>query len=120
MERDFTYIDDVVSVVCAAALKPARAASGEFETNPSVSSAPWRIYNVGNSHPVRLADFISEIERATGRQAVRKLLPMQPGDVARTFADTSAAERDFGFAPSTPLSRGINETVKWFRSFYKL
>lgn len=120
MERDFTYIDDVAAVVCAAALKPARAASGEFEANPSVSSAPWRIYNVGNSHPVRLVDFIAEIERATGRKAVKELLPMQPGDVVRTFADTSAAERDFGFAPSTPLSRGINETVKWFRSFYKL
>ncbi len=121
MERDFTYIDDVVAVVCAAALRPACPTSaGGFETNPSVSSAPWRIYNVGNSHPVRLADFIAEIERATGRKAVEELLPMQPGDVVRTFADTSAAERDFGFAPATPLSRGINETVKWFRSFYKL
>lgn len=120
MERDFTYIDDVVSAVCAVAMKPARPAEGSFENDPSKSSAPWRVYNVGNSSPVRLGDFISEIERATGRKAEKEMLPMQPGDVTRTYADTSAIERDFGVAPSTPLHRGIDETIKWFKNYYKI
>lgn len=120
MERDFTYIDDVADAVVAASMIPARGVVCDFETDPSASSAPWRIYNVGNSHPVRLGDFIAEIERATGCKAVKEMLPMQPGDVARTFADTSAFERDFGMRPSTPLSVGIGRTVDWFRAYYKL
>lgn len=120
MQRDFTYIDDVVSAVCAIIALPARKFSGEFETNPSVSSAPWRIYNVGNSRPVELGDFIAEIERATGRTALKQLMPMQPGDVMRTFADTSAIELATGSKPSTPLSLGIKETIKWFRNYYRL
>lgn len=106
MQRDFTYIDDVAEIVVRA-----------VEQTPA---RPFRVFNVGNQDPVELADFIREIERATGREARKEYLPMQPGDVRRTFADSSAAFREFGFRPSTPLNRGIDETVKWFRTYYKL
>lgn len=104
MQRDFTYIDDVAEIVVRAAL-----------TEPT---EPYRIFNVGNSAPVELDEFIREIERAAGREAVKEMLPMQPGDVTRTYADSSAAFAAFGFRPSTPLSRGIDATIAWFRSYY--
>lgn len=106
MERDFTYIDDVAEMVMRAAMTP--------------PAARYRIFNVGNSSPVRLGDFIAEIERATGCRARRELLPMQPGDVERTFADSSAAFEAFGFRPSTSLRNGMERTVDWFRSYFKL
>lgn len=106
MERDFTYIDDVAEMVLRAAMMPPKA--------------KFSIFNVGNSAPVRLGDFIAEIERATGREARRELLPMQPGDVERTYADSSAAFEAFGFRPSTDLADGISRTVGWLRSYFKL
>jgi len=105
MQRDFTYIDDVAEIVVRAALIP--------------PAEQFRIFNVGNSAPVNLRDFIAEIERATGRRAVKELLPMQPGDVVRTYADSSAAFSAFGFRPSTPLSDGIDRTIAWFTSYFK-
>lgn len=99
MQRDFTYIDDVVEIVV-------RAATAE-------PSRPFRVFNVGNSQPVVLGDFIAEIERAAGRAAIKEYRPMQPGDVIRTFADSSAAFAEFGFRPQTPLSVGIDRTVGW-------
>ena len=106
MERDFTYIDDVAEMVVRAA------------TN--APDRPVRVFNVGNSAPVVLGDFIAEIERAAGLKAERIMLPMQPGDVVRTFADSSAAFETFGFRPSTPLARGIDATVSWFRRYYNI
>ncbi|MCM1310556.1 MAG: SDR family NAD(P)-dependent oxidoreductase [Bacteroides sp.] len=103
MERDFTYIDDVAEIVVRAAL--------------TAPSSKFRIFNVGNSSPVNLGEFISEIENATGRVAQKQMLPMQPGDVVRTYADSSAAFSAFGFKPSTPLSEGIKKTVEWFTSW---
>ena len=102
MQRDFTYIDDVVEIVVRAALTP--------------PSRPFRVFNVGNQSPVVLADFIAEIERAAGCDAIKQYFPMQPGDVTRTFADSSAVFAEFGFRPSTPLSVGIARTVAWLRS----
>lgn len=106
MERDFTYIDDVAEMVARA-----------VEQAPT---KPVRIFNVGNQQPVVLGEFIGEIERATGREAAKVMLPMQPGDVERTYADSSAAIAEFGFKPSTPLREGIEKTVEWFRNYYRI
>lgn len=106
MERDFTYIDDVAEMVARA-----------VEQAPT---KPVRIFNVGNQQPVVLGEFIGEIERATRREAAKVMLPMQPGDVERTYADSSAAIAEFGFKPSTPLREGIEKTVQWFRNYYHI
>lgn len=106
MERDFTYIDDVAEMVARA-----------VEQAPT---KPVRIFNVGNQQPVVLGEFIGEIERATGHEAAKVMLPMQPGDVERTYADSSAAIAEFGFKPSTPLREGIEKTVEWFRNYYRI
>lgn len=108
MERDFTYVDDIVTGVCAVVdAPPAVDANG-------VSAA---VYNIGNSAPVPLMDFIGAIERAAGRVAVKEFTEMQPGDVVRTYADTSALERAFGYRPSTPLEEGIARFCAWYRTY---
>ncbi|GAB1581311.1 SDR family NAD(P)-dependent oxidoreductase [Phyllobacterium phragmitis] len=106
MARDFTYIDDIVSGVMGAV--------NRILDRPS-DVAP--VYNLGNSSPVALNDFIAEIEKATGRQAIKKLEPMPPADVPRTYADIALAARDLGFAPVTPLAQGIPLFVEWFRGY---
>ena len=108
MSRDFTYIDDTIGAVAAAAAMPAGAA-GEH-----------RIYNVGNNHPERLLDFIATVERALGRSAIKKMMPMQVGDVVSTYADIEAARRDFGYEPKTPISEGIPRFVAWYRDYHGL
>lgn len=122
MLRDFTYIDDIVEGVVRVI---DRIPSGNPDwcpenPDPAESSAPYRVYNIGNSSPVKLMDFISAIEEACGVEAEKIYLPMQPGDVYQTYADTSALERDTGFRPATPLKEGIAKTVEWFRRFYGL
>lgn len=111
MFRDFTYIADIVTGVCAVVDAPPQT-----DTN-GVSAA---VYNIGNSEPVALMDFIGAIERAAGREAVKEFTEMQPGDVYRTYADTSALERDFGYKPSTPLQDGIDRFCEWYRAYHKL
>ncbi|KXF78348.1 protein CapI [Paramesorhizobium deserti] len=106
MARDFTYIEDIVSGVLGAVKR--------ILDRPS-DVAP--VYNLGNSSPVALNDFIAEIEKATGREAIRKLEPMPPADVPRTYADIELAARDLGFSPVTPLSKGIPLFVEWFRGY---
>lgn len=103
LARDFTYIDDVVPAVIAAA---ERAAPGH------------RIYNIGNNRPERLLDFIATLERAIGRDAVKEMAPMQPGDVESTFADIDAARRDLDFEPCTPISVGLPRFVHWHREYH--
>lgn len=122
MLRDFTYIDDVVeSVVRIAEVIPPPNPDWDSETaDPAMSSAPYRIYNVGNQNPTKLLDYISCIEKAIGREAKKEMLPMQPGDVYQTFADSSAIAKATGFRPSTDLKEGIEKTVEWFRQFYNL
>jgi UDP-glucuronate 4-epimerase len=120
MRRDFTYIDDIVEGVVRVLDRPATANpdwSGDAP-DPATSSAPHRIYNIGNSQPVELNEMIATLERLLGREAVRNELPLQPGDVLSTAADTSDLERDFGFRPSTPLAVGLERFVSWYRGYY--
>jgi UDP-glucuronate 4-epimerase len=121
MRRDFTYIDDIIEGVVRALDRipqPNPDWSGEQPDSGS-SNAPYRIYNIGNHSPVELEHFIAVLEQALGRKAVRKLLPMQPGDVPATYADVADLQRDVGFAPSTPIEEGIRRFVGWYREYYR-
>lgn len=120
MKRDFTYIDDVAEAVVRCVFKPATAdpAFDSDTPDPAVSSAPYRIFNIGNHTPVELAHFVSLIEQATGHKAERRLEPMQPGDVPATYADVSRLKAWIGFEPSIPIEEGIPRFVAWYRAFY--
>ncbi|MDI1232160.1 MAG: NAD-dependent epimerase [Methylobacter sp.] len=122
MLRDFTYIDDIIEGVIRCIDKVALPFMEWDAENPdpSCSLAPYRIYNIGNSFPIKLMDFIQAIELACGKEAVKNYLPMQPGDVYQTNADTTALESDMGYKPSKNLVEGIKETVEWFKEYYKL
>ncbi len=121
MRRDFTYIDDIAeAVVRLMAVIPTRNPDWTVESgSPAESSAPYRVYNIGNSQPVQLTEFIHELERALGVSARMNLLPMQPGDVLETSADTSALEAVIGFKPKTPLADGLAHFVRWYRDHYR-
>lgn len=112
MKRDFTWIDDIVEGVLRVLDKPA--------TPEAEGGAPHRVFNIGNHQPVQLMEFIACIERATGREATKRLLPMQPGDVPATYASTQALNDWVGFAPATPLAEGIERFVRWYRDYYKV
>jgi len=113
MVRDFTYIDDVVEAACRLADRPPSGADGGF-----ASSAPCRVVNIGGGRPVELEDFIATVERAVGRRAIRRNLPIPPGDVPATHATTDALEALTGFRPSTSIVDGINAFVAWYRDYY--
>ena len=119
MERDFTYIDDIVEGVVRCLDKPATAAAGfdPLAPDPATAAVPHRLFNIGNSQPVALLRFITVLEQALGRQAVQQLEPMQPGDVTSTAADTSALESWVDFAPHTPLEEGVERFATWYRSW---
>ena len=121
MRRDFTYIDDIAeAVVRLTEVIPQRNPDWRVETgSPANSSAPYRVYNIGNSQPIQLTAFIHELEQALGVQATMNLLPMQPGDVLETSADTSALEATIGFRPGTELSHGLAQFVSWYRHYYQ-
>jgi len=121
MRRDFTYVDDVAEGTLRVLDRPARGdpAFDPAAPDPGASSAPWRVYNIGNHEPVELLRFIGLLEDAFGRKAVKNMLPMQPGDVAETFADVDALERDFGFRPGTSLAEGVRRFADWYRAYYK-
>jgi UDP-glucuronate 4-epimerase len=121
MKRDFTYIDDIVEGVIKVIDKYPEPNLDWSGQNPdsATSYAPYRLYNIGNNHPVELTEFIEAIERALGKKAIRNLLPMQPGDVAATFADIDDLVNDIGFKPSTPLEAGIENFISWYREYYK-
>lgn len=122
MLRDFTYIDDIVDGVISV-INQAPTSSDQWDninSDPASSSAPYRIYNIGNSKPIQLMDFISAIENAIGVESKKEFLPMQQGDVYQTYADTTALQNDLGFMPKTDLNEGVKKTVDWYRSFYKL
>lgn len=122
MWRDFTYIDDIVEGVARIAMvKPFPDDNWDKEmADPAISPAPYRIYNIGNQHPTRLMDYISCIERAVGKEAKKEMLPMQKGDVYRTWADSTALAKTTGFSPATDLQDGINRTAEWYKDFYNL
>lgn len=122
MRRDFTYIDDIsegVVKVLENVASPNLSWSGD-SPDPATSTAPYRLYNIGNHSPVELMAFIRAIEQALGKRADINLLPMQPGDVAATYADVDDLARDVGFSPATPIEVGIGHFVDWYRQYYGL
>ena len=118
--RDFTYIDDIVEGVVRVLdrVPEANPAWDSASPDPATSAAPYRIYNIGNHQAVELMDFIAAIEQATGREATKNFLPMQPGDVLATYADVDDLARDVGFAPNTPIGEGMRRFVAWYRDYY--
>ena len=121
MQRDFTYIDDIVEGVIRVLEQPP-AANDDYDrvrSEPATSSAPYRVYNIGNNQPVPLMAFIEAIERALGKEAQKEMLPMQPGDVETTYADASPLMQEFGYQPNTPVQQGIDRFVEWYRGYYQ-
>jgi UDP-glucuronate 4-epimerase len=120
MRRDFTYIADIAEGVLRTLDRPAAPdpAWDPGQPEAATSSAPYRLYNIGNSQPVNLLDFVSLLEKIIGKPAIRDLRPMQPGDVIETCADISALQRDVGFSPSTPLVEGLHRFVAWYRFYH--
>jgi UDP-glucuronate 4-epimerase len=122
MQRDFTYVDDIVEGIIRVLDRPASpdpSWSGD-RPDPGTSSAPARVYNIGNHRPVELLHFIEVLEQTLGKKAEKKLMPLQRGDVPATYADIDDLARDVGFKPSTPIEEGIPRFVKWYREFYRV
>ena len=121
MQRDFTYIDDIVEGIVRVTVnrpKGNKNWTGKAP-DPGSSPAPYKIYNIGNNAPVKLLDFINAIEKALGRKAKKNMLPIQLGDVPATYADVTDLIEDVNYKPATPIQQGINNFVKWFQEFYK-
>lgn len=122
MRRDFTYVDDIVEGVIRVSDNVPRANpdwSGD-EADPGSSSAPYKLYNIGNNEPVELMYMIETLEKCLGMTAEKNLMPIQPGDVPATYADVDDLIRDVGFSPNTPIEQGIENFVTWYREFYKV
>ena len=122
MERDFTYIDDVIEGVVRTGDRPAQP-NPDWRSDapdPSSSKAPYRIYNIGNHAPVKLAKLIALLEETLGVTAVKNMLPMQSGDVRATYADVDDLARDVGFAPLTPIEVGVQRFVDWYREYHRI
>lgn len=120
MTRDFTFINDIIEGVIKVIDKPAKPT---IDANPDPSSsniAPYKVYNIGNSNPVKLLEYIEAIENELGKKAIKEFLPMQPGDVPYTEADVSDLVRDFGYKPTTKVQDGIREFIKWYKKFYNI
>jgi UDP-glucuronate 4-epimerase len=122
MRRDFTYVDDVSKAIVRLLDHPPKGDPNwnGREPDPATSAAPWRIYNIGNSHPEELTYVISLLEKEFGRTAEKEMLPMQPGDVEATYADVADLERDIGFRPATSIEDGIAQFAKWYRDFHRI
>lgn len=120
--RDFTYIDDIIEGVIRVLDRPALINTNwdSAKPDPSSSSAPWAIYNIGNNNPVALMDYIEALEISLGVKAQKEMLPMQPGDVQDTYADVDDLVKDFDYKPATKVNAGIDSFVKWYREFYKI
>ena len=121
-KRDFTYIDDIVEGVVRVLDQPAKANSDWSGNNPDAASSlsPWRMFNIGNNHPVELLDYIAALEEALGKKAVREMLPLQPGDVPDTYADVTDLVENLDYRPSTSIEFGIGQFVDWYRDFYRV
>ena len=122
MKRDFTYIDDIVEGVIRVIDNPAKPNPDwtGAKPDPSCSKAPYKIYNIGNSSPVLLMDFIEAIEEALGKKAVKNMMPIQPGDVPATWADVADLTFNLDYKPETSVKEGIARFVKWYRKFYNV
>jgi UDP-glucuronate 4-epimerase len=121
-KRDFTYVDDIVRGVVAAVDHVAKPnpAWDSANPDPSTSRAPYRIYNIGNEHPVELLEYISILEKCLNRTAKKNLLPMQLGDVSESWADTAELARDTGYRPTTPVAEGVARFVEWYLGYYQV
>lgn len=121
MQRDFTYIDDIIEGVIRVMgrLPEANPTWNGHAPDPGTSSAPYKVYNIGNNNPVELIKFIEVIENVLGKKARKKLMDMQPGDVAATYADVDDLMADVGFKPATPIETGITRFVEWFKDYYQ-
>ena len=121
MERDFTYVGDIVSGVTAITDMPPEPNDkwNGLQPDPATSSAPYRILNIGNSNPVRLMDFIKALEHTLGKEAILHKMPMQPGDVPATWADVASLKNLTGYKPQTTVEEGISRFVAWYRDYYK-
>ncbi|MEP6763304.1 MAG: NAD-dependent epimerase [Gemmatimonadaceae bacterium] len=122
MQRDFTYIDDIVEGVVRTSDKIA-SPNVDWDSNtpdPGTSRAPYRIYNIGNNNPVELMHLIGTLEKQLGRVAEKNMMDLQPGDVPSTYADVDDLARDVGFAPKTPIETGIANFVSWYRDYFKI
>ncbi len=121
MQRDFTYIDDIVEGVTRV-MNNVPKADPDWSSdtpNPSSSCVPYKLYNIGNNNPVPLMSFVEAIEKAIGKKAVKEYLPLQAGDVPATYADVNDLIKDTGFKPSTSIEEGINNFVKWYKEYYQ-
>ena len=117
-KRDFTYIDDIVGGIMRVIDKPAIPHPIIDPNKPSASSAPWRVYNIGNNSPVNLLDYIEALEQSLDIEAKKEFLPLQPGDVVNTYADISELIEDFNYKPKVSVQEGIANYSKWYRSYY--
>ena len=120
-QRDFTFIDDVIDGVIRVidlTAKPDPIWSGK-NLKPNTSNAPWKIYNIGNNHPIKLIDYIKALEIALGREAKKEFLPIQPGDVPDTWANVDTLIENFDYKPTTTITEGVNKFAEWFKDYYK-
>lgn len=120
MKRDFTYIDDIVEGIIRVADRPAKPNpewTGQ-DPDPGSSYAPFKVYNIGNSQPVELMDYIGALEKAMGKEAIKNMLPLQPGDVPSTYADVTDLKRDTGYQPQTSVEDGVAKFVAWYKESY--
>ena len=119
-KRDFTYVDDIVEGIVRVLDKPATPSPkwSSDDPDPATSSAPYRLYNIGSNNPVDLLKYIDVLEKALGRRATRRLLPLQPGDVPDTYANVDALIDDVGYRPTTPVEVGVKRFVDWYLSYY--
>ena len=117
MERDFTYVDDVVDAILRVLDRPPKGDAAWDGHQSSISPAPARVYNVGNGHPVSLHELVRTLERALGKRARIRQVPIQPGDVPRTWADCTALAEDLGYSASVPIREGVTRFVSWFRDY---
>ena len=119
--RDFTYVTDIVEGVIRASDQIATANPEWDPSKPDTASsfAPFRIFNIGNSSPVNLSEYIEVLEEALGKKAIREMLPLQPGDIPNTFADVSMLQQATGYKPSTSVRDGVRNFVAWYRDYYR-
>ncbi len=122
MKRDFTYIDDIVEGVVRVIDNPPKGKDSwsGAKPDPSCSKAPYKVYNIGNSSPVQLMDFISAIEKSIGKTAEKNMLPLQAGDVPATWADVTDLQEDLDYKPNTSIEHGVEQFIKWYREFYNV
>ena len=122
MIRDFTYIDDVVEGIVRILNKPSKTSPNfnKFKPSPAISSSPYKIFNIGNNNPITLMEYVSAIELATGKPAIKEFLPMQAGDIYKTFSNTKKLKDWIDFVPKTTVKEGVSYFVNWYRDYYNI